>query len=345
VTSEQDLTPEVAEAAPPPEKGRGLSARWFVIIGLFIVFNIIALIFVPPFPKEGAPGDACAFPVCYIEGTLEFPAPHIVWAPEGSAHPPASALITFYPSISSTILTMWIVMAVVLLVSWLMVRGSKLIPGRAQNVFEWFYEFLSDFGVGIAGPAAAPYVPLFAAFFLLILFCNWSGLIPPVGRIDELRAPTSDINITLGLALVSFIYFEFQGFKRLGVGGYLGKFFPVYEFKHGIGAGGIAMFVGLVELMLEFVKPVTLSMRLFGNIYGGEVALGVITALTIAFIPVGLLGLEVLLNAIQALIFSILTLMFIVLAIESHEHEEGVVAEEALEAIHGSEPPQLQPAH
>ena len=85
--------------------------------------------------------------------------------------------------------------------------------------------------------------------------------------------------------------------------------------------------------MLEFVKPVTLSMRLFGNIYGGEVALGVITALTIAFIPVGLLGLEVMLNAIQALIFSVLTLIFITLAIESHDHEEGHVAEEALEAI------------
>jgi F-type H+-transporting ATPase subunit a len=240
---------------------------------------------------------------------------------------------------------MWIVMAIVLLVSFLMVRGSKLIPGRAQNVFEWFYEFLSDFGLGIAGPSAKPYIPLFIAFFLLILFCNWSGLIPPVGRIEELRAPTSDVNITLGLALVSFVYFEFQGFKRLGVGGYLGKFFPFYEFKHGIGAGGIALFVGLVELMLEFVKPITLSMRLFGNIYGGEVALGVITALTIAFIPVGLLGLEVMLNAIQALIFSILTLIFITLAIESHAHEEGEVAEEALDALHGSEPSQLQPAH
>ena len=84
------------------------------IIGAVVVFNIIALILVPPFPKEGAPGDACAFPVCYIEGTLEFPAPHVVWAPEGSTPPPASELITFYPSISSTILTMWIVMAVVL---------------------------------------------------------------------------------------------------------------------------------------------------------------------------------------------------------------------------------------
>jgi F-type H+-transporting ATPase subunit a len=283
--------------------------------------------------------------VCYIEGTLEFPAPHVVWAPEGSVPPKPNELVVIYPSISSTILTMWIVMAVVLLGSWLMVRGSKLIPGRAQNVFEWFYEFLSDFGLGIAGPTAKPYIPLFIAFFLLILFCNWSGLIPPVGRIEELRAPTSDINITLGLALVSFVYFEFQGFKRLGVGGYLGKFFPFYEFKNGIAAGGIALFVGLVELMLEFVKPVTLSMRLFGNIYGGEVALGVITALTIAFVPVGLLGLEVLLNAIQALIFSILTLMFIVLAIESHEHEEGQVAEEVLDAVHGAEPPKLQPAH
>ena len=190
MSSEQDVTPEVAEAtAPPPKQGRGLSSRWFLIIGAIIVFNIIAFIFVPPFPKEGAPGDACAFPVCFIEGTLEFPAPHVVWAPEGSTPPPASELITFYPSISSTILTMWIVMAIVLLVSFLMVRGSKLIPGRAQNVFEWFYEFLSDFGLGIAGPAAKPYIPLFIAFFLLILFCNWSGLIPPVGRIEELRAP------------------------------------------------------------------------------------------------------------------------------------------------------------
>jgi F-type H+-transporting ATPase subunit a len=338
------VTTEVAEApAPRPRSGRGLSSRWFLIIGAVIVFNIIALILVPPFPKEGAPGDACAFPVCFIEGTLEFPAPHVVWAPEGSEQP--SGLIVWYPSISSTILTMWIVMAVVLVVSILMVRGSTLIPRRAQNVFEWFYEFLSDFGMGLAGAAARPYIPLFAAFFLLILFCNWSGLVPPVGRIEELRAPTSDVNITIGLALVSFTYFEFQGFKRLGFRGYAGKFFPLHEFRNGVGAGGIALFVGLVELMLEFVKPVTLSMRLFGNIYGGEVALGVITALTIAFVPVGLLGLEVMLNAIQALIFSILTLMFIVLAIESHDHEEGHVAEEAVDSIHRQEPAALQPAN
>ena len=341
MSSDEIVTPAVDET-PAPKAGRGLSSRWFLLIGGVIVFNIVAFLLVPPFPKGGNPGDECAFPVCFINGTLEFPAPRVVWAPAGSEAP--HGLVVFYPSISSSILTMWIVMAIVLLVSILMVRGSTLIPRRGQNVFEWFYEFLSDFGVSIAGPAARPYLPLFAAFFILILFCNWSGLVPPVGRVEELRAPTSDVNITIGLALVSFLYFEFQGFKRLGVGGYLGKFFPVYEFKKGIGAGGIAMFVGLVELMLEFVKPVTLSMRLFGNIYGGEVALGVITALTLAFIPVGLLGLEVMLNAIQALIFSVLTLIFITLAIESHEHEEGHLADEAIETLHGSEPSTLQPA-
>jgi F-type H+-transporting ATPase subunit a len=227
---------------------------------------------------------------------------------------------------------------------FLMTRGRDAIPGRAQNAFEYLYEFMGDFGVSIAGAAARPYLPLFIAFFILILASNWSGLIPPVGRIEELRAPTSDVNITIGLALVSFLYFEYEGFRRLGVRGYLGKFFPLYEFRNGIAAGGIALFVGLVELMLEFVKPVTLSMRLFGNIYGGEVALGVITALTIAFIPVALLGLEVMLNAIQALIFSVLTLIFITLAIESHHEAEGHIAEEALGSAEG-EGQQLQPAH
>jgi len=90
----------------------------------------------------------------------------------------------------------------------------------------------------------------------------------------------------------------------------------------GIGAGILAMYVGFIELFLEFVKPVTLSMRLFGNIYGGEVALAVITALTLAVVPVALIGLEALLNLIQALIFSVLTLMFILIAIEGHGSEE-----------------------
>jgi F-type H+-transporting ATPase subunit a len=196
--------------------------------------------------------------------------------------------------------------------------------------------------MSLGGPAARPYMPLFAGFFLYILFSNWSGLIPPIGKLEQFRAPTSDVNITVGLALVAFFFIEYQGFKALGVRGYLSKFFPFGEFKNGIGAGIIAMFVGLVELMLEFVKPVTLSMRLFGNIYGGEVALGVMTALTVAIVPMALIALELMLNLVQALIFSTLTLMFTLAAIEHHgteEHHEGAATHPETAGAHAA------PAH
>ena len=352
MSSEKPATDVVAQGAeadsgagpaPTPRAGRGIS-RWLLLVGAVIVLDIGAFVLFPPSPK-GAPGEPCAFPACFIESSLEFPAPATVidFAPDSA--PGAADLVTFHPSISSTIFTMWIVMLLVVGAAFVMSRGGKLIPGRAQNLFEWFYEFLSDFGMGLAGPRARPYIPIFVGAFLLIVFDNWIGLVPPVGKIELLRAPSSDVNITIGMALVSFAIFQGEGFRHLGVRGYLGKFFPIYEFRNGIGAGIIAMFVGLIELMLEFVKPVTLSMRLFGNIYGGEVALGVMTALTIAFVPVALILLEVMLNAIQALIFSVLTLMFIVLAIESHHEDEGHVAEEVLEAAGGSTPHGLQPAN
>jgi len=348
VSSEQVATEPVAEApasTPPAKSRRRPSNRWLLLIAAVIALDIVAFVAFPPFPTGGAPGDACAFPACFIESSLEFPAPHTVIDFAPASAPTATDLVTFHPSISSTLLTMWLVMALVVVGAWLMIRGSKLIPGRGQNVFEFVYEFLSDFGVGLAGPAGKPYIPIFVGAFLLIVFDNWIGLVPPVGKIEQLRAPSSDVNITIGMALVSFLIFHIEGFRHLGFGGYLGKFFPFYEFRNGVGAGIIAVFVGLIELMLEFVKPVTLSMRLFGNIYGGEVALGVITALTIGFIPVLLIALELMLNAIQALIFSVLTLMFIVLAIESHHEEEGHVAEDVVNEIEGKAPSTLQPSH
>ena len=341
MSSEQAATDPVAEpsgAAPTPEatSGRGLR-RWFLLIAAVIVVDIVAFMLFPPTPKEGAPGDPCPFPACFIESTLEFPAPHTILDLAPDPNPPAVApLVTFHPAISNTIFTMWIVMAVVLTGVILMTRGGKLVPGRAQNAFEAFYEFLSDFGIGLAGPAARPYIPIFVGAFDL-------GDGTSASLVELLRAPSSDVNITIGMALVSFIIFQGEGFRHLGVRGYLGKFFPIYEFRHGIGAGFIAMFVGIIELMLEFVKPVTLSMRLFGNIYGGEVALGVITSLTIAIFPIALLLLDGMLNAIQALIFSILTLVFITLAIESHHEEEGHLAEDVVETIEGDSP-KLQPA-
>ena len=336
VAQTPETMPESVEQAAGARR-RKLRTLGIVVVVLLIV-DTLALFLVPPFPRGGQTGDACSFPVCYVDGTLEFPPPHVVLDLD-AANPMATGpfVVTFHPSITSTILTMWIVMVILLVIAFFATRRMRQVPDTLQNVSEFAYESLENFGLGLAGAQVKPYIPMFAAFFVLILFCNWIGLVPPVGRFEGLRAPTSDLNITIGLTLVSFFFFEYQGFKHLGLG-YLRKFFPFYEFRKGIGAGLLALFVGLIELMLEFVKPLTLSMRLFGNIYGGEVALAAITALTLFVLPVAMIGLEVILNFVQALIFSVLFLMFTLVAIEHHD-EEGELGEEGAEALHNEAVP------
>jgi F-type H+-transporting ATPase subunit a len=341
VTSDLAASDVAAPAGQTPAPGGRRSILWY-LIPLVILIDMVAL-FVSPPVNTAQPGEACAFPACFVESTLHLPAPHVVYVPSGE--PASTDMITAQPSITDSLVTMIVITLIVLAGLILLSRRLRLLPDARQNFIEWAIESLEGFAKGMGGAAAGRYVPLFAAFFILILAFNWSGLLPIVGRIEGLRAPTSDVNVTIGLATVAFFTFHVEGFRRLGFKGYAGKFFPVYEFKQGIGAGVIAMFVGLVELMLEFVKPLTLSMRLFGNIYGGEVALGVVTAITVAVIPVALYGLEVMLNFVQALIFSTLTLMFTISAVESHHHEEGELGHEGMEAVHDAAHPLPAAAH
>jgi F-type H+-transporting ATPase subunit a len=227
----------------------------------------------------------------------------------------AASLFDFYPSITGSIIMSWIVMAVVIIPLTIAARRLKEIPSGAQNVLEFAIEGLTSFAMGIGGPGAKRFITFFLACFLFIVVSNWSGLIPGVGRVHEFRAPTSDVNVTVGLALVAFVYFHYQGVRALGIGGYLGKFFTLK-------GGPIGLFVGVLEFFLEIVKPITLAMRLFGNIYGGELALTVMTTITLAFIPVALYGLELFVGLMQGIIFSVLVLVFTMLAMEGH-HEEG----------------------
>ena len=327
-----------AEAAAP--KGRPL---WRILLPAVIVLDILAFVFVPPYPKE-QPGQPVSGIGDLILANLESLTPHIVWPP-GKAAP--TSIVSFDPSLTNTIVTSWLVMAFLLIVALLARRGMTLVPHRIQNAVEYAWEALENWATSLGGEDARRHIPLFVAFFLFILFSNWSGLLPISGKFEVLRAPTSDVNVTIGLALVVFVYFQFQGFRALGVRTYLGKFFPIATFRKGIGAGLIAMYVGLIEFLLEFIKPVTLAMRLFGNIFGGEVALGVITALTIAVLPAAFLLLEGLLNFVQALIFSTLMLMYTVIAVEVHEDEEHAGAgEETIPEGNIAPPiPRAQPAH
>jgi len=254
------------------------------------------------------------FPGDVIKRALEPIVPHTV-IDLGGDPTHAASLFDFYPSITGSIIMSWIVMAVVIIPLTIAARRLKEIPSGAQNVLEFAIEGLTSFAMGIGGPGAKRFITFFLACFLFIVVSNWSGLIPGVGRVHEFRAPTSDVNVTVGLALVAFVYFHYQGVRALGIGGYLGKFFTLK-------GGPIGLFVGVLEFFLEIVKPITLAMRLFGNIYGGELALTVMTTITLAYIPVALYGLELFVGLMQGIIFSVLVLVFTMLAMEGH-HEEG----------------------
>jgi F-type H+-transporting ATPase subunit a len=342
------LGPEIASdaveaAGAVASKPRSNTRLWIIlaIVGI-IALQVGAAMFFPPAGHDGAPYQ---YPADGMVGAnIELPAPHVVVDLTPSSDPEhprelPTGLVVFDYTISNSLLTGWILMVLIVVVAFLMSFAVRMVPNKAQNALEYVYEGLANFATSLGGPQARRYVPIFAALFLFILLSNWSGLVPPVGRIHELRAPTSDVNTTIGLAFFSFILFHVEGVRALGIRRYLGKFFSLRGFKEGPAAGIIALFVGVIEFLLEFIKPVTLAMRLFGNIYGGEVALGVITGLTIAIIPVAMVGLEVMLNFMQALIFAVLTLMFTIIATEAHDdHEEHGVPE-------GNLAPEMAGAH
>jgi hypothetical protein len=175
---------------------------------------------VPPFPKGGKPGDACGFPSCFIQSAIEFPPPAIVFdlspstarrradgllPPQHQLHDPDHVdRDGLHPAAGLR-----------------RHAADEDGPGPAAERRRMGLRVRPDFAVGIGGEKARRYYPIFAAFFIFILFSNWSGLVPPIGKIEQLRAPTSDVNVTIGLALTSFVIFQGEGFRRLGVRGYL----------------------------------------------------------------------------------------------------------------------------
>jgi len=168
------------------------------------------------------------------------------------------------------------------------------------------------------------FFPLLASLFIYILFENWFGLLPGVGSIliknpthegpsliPLLRGNNADLNATLSLALLSFILFQIFGIKYLGFRGYLGKFFNF--------SSPISFFSGILEVISEFSKIISFAFRLFGNVFAGEVLLTIMAFLVPILASFPFLLLEVFVGLIQALVFSMLTAVFLSLAI-TKEH-------------------------
>jgi F-type H+-transporting ATPase subunit a len=169
------------------------------------------------------------------------------------------------------------------------------------------------------------YFPLVATFFLFILFNNWLGTLPGVGSIGIneihegekifvplLRPGNADLNHTLALAVVSVIAIQFFGITAIGLFKYSGKFLNLK-------GGPIGFFVGLLEMIGEVAKILSFSFRLFGNIFAGEVLLTVIMTILPYIAPIPFTLLELFVGLIQALVFTMLTLVFIKIATTDHE--------------------------
>ncbi|MEI6237795.1 MAG: F0F1 ATP synthase subunit A [Candidatus Saccharibacteria bacterium] len=231
-----------------------------------------------------------------------------------------------FPVTNSMLATFAVMLGLAVICIW-GTRKMKQCPTGLQNILEMVVEALHKLTHSVVDNKriANKIFPLIATFFLFVIINNWAGLLPGFGSIgvNEIkegekvlvpffRAGTADLNTTLMLAIVSVIAIQLIGIGVVGMRGYAKKFLNF--------SSPILFFVGILELMSEFIKVISFSFRLFGNIFAGEVLLLVITSLIPYVIPVPFYGLEIFVGFIQALVFTMLTLVFIKMAmIEAHQ--------------------------
>ena len=222
-----------------------------------------------------------------------------------------------------------LILAVIILVilsgaAALLKKRFSMIPGKMQVLIEMLLESFLDIMDTVLGERkkSEKYLPIVITLFLFVLFSNWFGLLPGVGsltagpdHIPLFRAPSADLNFTIGLAIVAVMASNIFGIIALGFFKHASKFL---SFKN-----PIAFFIGIIELVSEVAKMVSFSFRLFGNIFAGEVLLAIIGLLAPYILPLPFLALEVFVGLIQAVIFSMLTIVFIAIAIADHSDEHS----------------------
>jgi F-type H+-transporting ATPase subunit a len=229
----------------------------------------------------------------------------------------------------------WVAGFLFLFLSWLAMRKPKMVPGHFQNAVEWMVESMEEVAGGLLGPEhIQKHFPIIGALFFYILTINLLGIIP------GMKSATSSLDLTLALALITFLYVQFWGIRNLGIVGYL---------DHLAGSPRDAIGWMMLPVMLpvhvlgELAKPVSLSCRLFGNIFGedtlivvfvGATALCLKASLTALAVPpmAGITALfmmlQTLTSIVQALIFSLLATVYLYMMLphEAHAHEEATSA-------------------
>ena len=237
-----------------------------------------------------------------------------------------------FPIANSFLLSLVIVVLVAVM-GFVVVKTFGLLPGKFQNVVEVMYEHIVDLIQEIVGTRtiAQKVVPLVAALFVYIGIANIIGLIPGVTSFTYdgsplLRTPTSDFNTTVGLALGMVLLIQFVSIKDHGILGYIGRFIKIKEvvqgFRKGIKDGFMAIvdfFIGLLDIISEGAKVISLSFRLFGNMFAGEV-LAVLLLSAFAFLlPALWLSLNLLFAVVQAIVFGSLAAAYYGLALKEED--------------------------
>lgn len=210
--------------------------------------------------------------------------------------------------ITGEVITMWLIIAALTILAVLVGKNLKERPGKLQNIIETGIEYLDNsFSGNLGHKRARKYFYFLGSLFIFIIFANYSGLIPGVGLTKYLKAPTSSLSVTAGLGICTFIFLQAAGIRAKGIKGYIHHF--------------ISPIIFMLPLLLldEIIKPVSLSLRLFGNIFGEET----VTEKFYEILPIGaplvMMALSMLFCALQAIVYTTLVSIYLDEATETEE--------------------------
>ncbi|MGZ3666624.1 MAG: F0F1 ATP synthase subunit A [Ktedonobacterales bacterium] len=249
------------------------------------------------------------------------------------------------PFLTNTLLLSVICGAIVIAFFLIATRRPKIIPGRVQNLVEWVFQGLLNLCEEVAGKEnGRRFFPIVASLFLYILLCNWTSVIPGIDTIGMktteipgcegvasqgifltghysncvtpwLRPPTTDLNFTIALSILTVVMTQVYGFRVLGWRLQIGRYLTLKE-------GPIGLLVGVLEFFLELLRVLSLSFRLFGNVFAGDVLLLVMSFIGVGLASIPFYFLELFVGFIQAFVFAFLTLLFFTLGTTAHGHDE-----------------------
>jgi F-type H+-transporting ATPase subunit a len=315
----------------PKKKGcLGCSLPLVILATVIIVTVVILGVLAGPLGQKMLPG-------------LNLPGWMSVPRPEPSLPSETIFYIIGFP-VTNTIIATWLTMLVLVILAVTVSRRVKIIPGKLQAVFEGILGWIYDLCSSIAGDKdGRKFFPLIATIFLFVIVNAFLALLPGFNSliihegdaaIPVLRGANTDINTAFALAIVTFCVFEYFGWRRLGLH-YLQKFVVLDKVGHGfkqlfkgdkqggmtIFSGAMVAIAGLLEGLSDFIRIISLTFRLLGNMIAGEIVILSFYFLAPFFVPNIMYIFELLFGFLQALVFASLTMVYITLAVAPHEAE------------------------